>query len=1037
MRIREGMSEDGELSLKFYTSQLKEDYLKQFESVDINISDGEVVTIDLNEELPDASELSTLLTNENCGVETWCIIAKRYAIQGRFEDAMELIDEAFKSQDIMELSNQDKLSLNNLTTWIHILKKDLAKLTNESNIIQQINQLDFINLITTGWINILNGNNDFSFEIFDKILKVQPLNYLAMFGKAHILFARKNYHLALKLYQQILVVNPLLKPDPRIGIGLCYWFLKNKKLANQAWTNSLELQYSLDVEILRLIYEIDDALNNSENDEAFKESYKKLILQTDTYLQKDKSNPTLLLIISSYFFNLSNYEKVIKICSKILTSPSMPPQVISELNFWLARCYFVSQDFINSTKFYNESIKSNPANSLAKLGLVQSQIARKSVEELLISLENYLKTDPNSLEYNYIIGVLYYEKQQLKKSIYHLERTINLCSKSKEIPHINCYLILSEIYENSDLNKSIEFLSKTIEYFKDSNQEQPLELFNNIGVFHYLKGNLEISKKFFTITNDKIDINDDESRIIKITLEFNLARVLENFDLKESKELYNSTLQKLPSYLSAKLRLLFISCFDKSKDYETLNEEVNQLLSENQDILEVRSFYGWFIRKFGGVLKIDKDKESVHHKETLMKYDSHDSFALISLGNAYLSIAKEIKLTSKDAQDKRNQYLIRATQLFQKVISLDGKNLYATQGLAITFAEMKNYGIALEIFKKLKNNMIKTESTLNDISIYINLGNLLVSMKNFAKAIETYEQLLKISKDFKIYSLIGRAWLLRGYHEKNHQSFINALSNAENAYALNKSPSLSFNISFIQFQIAELIKNLPLQSRNIEMIENSIVAINEAITNLKNIANSPNLPFSKEELESRASMGSNTIIKQLDRILEEQKDYESNISEKLLKAKKIQEEEMIKKLALQKAKEEKEREEMMRMIEQRKKLEEESSQWLEQMVELENDENDVLSAAEDEEKPVKPKKEKLKKASKKRKIVSDDEEDEDSAPVTKKTNTGKKSSLSNDFVVDSDEGLSADDLDEDNLVDPVLNDDLESDKDLLSDKDDE
>ncbi|KAF8760293.1 Tetratricopeptide repeat [Rhizoctonia solani] len=51
----------------------------------------------------------------------------------------------------------------------------------------------------------------------------------------HAFFARKQYREALKGFQECLTLNPKMLPDPRIGIGLCYWQLEHRERALAAW----------------------------------------------------------------------------------------------------------------------------------------------------------------------------------------------------------------------------------------------------------------------------------------------------------------------------------------------------------------------------------------------------------------------------------------------------------------------------------------------------------------------------------------------------------------------------------------------------------------------------------------------------------------------------------------------------------------------------------------------------------------------------------------------------------------------------------
>ena len=62
-----------------------------------------------------------------------------------------------------------------------------------------------------------------------------------LIGQARILYARRQHPQALKLFQDVLRYNPECKPDPRIGIGLCFWALDQKPRAKAAWQRCLEV----------------------------------------------------------------------------------------------------------------------------------------------------------------------------------------------------------------------------------------------------------------------------------------------------------------------------------------------------------------------------------------------------------------------------------------------------------------------------------------------------------------------------------------------------------------------------------------------------------------------------------------------------------------------------------------------------------------------------------------------------------------------------------------------------------------------------
>ncbi|GMF05794.1 unnamed protein product [Ambrosiozyma monospora] len=150
-------------------------------------------------------------------------------------------------------------------------------------------------------------------------------------------------------------------------------------------------------------------------------------------------------------------------------------------------------------------------------------------------------------------------------------------------------------------------------------------------------------------------------------------------------KLYEEILERTPNYISAKLRWLLLACTSENK---VIKDEITELLEKVDDDLDVRSFYGWYVKKFGKKHQINTDKskdiESEHHRDTLNKHDSHDCYALVSLGNIYCSLAREIK----DAT-KKDQYYTRAAQLYQKTLTIDSHNAFAAQGVANIFADKK------------------------------------------------------------------------------------------------------------------------------------------------------------------------------------------------------------------------------------------------------------------------------------------------------------------------------------------------------------
>lgn len=1062
-------------------------------NLDIPLSNGQIVSINLVHELPeDSNELIGLLENENCPKKYWISIAQAYAQSNQLDEALQVINKALS---LSQFSDEDKTSLHSFLGWLYLKyvsqginkQENLINASNEINRSSNYDSTDISSFLSKAMLYLHKDQADQALVIFDRLLKIDSNSCFAILGKAHIVLNKtKNYSNALKLYQQVLLLNPLMKPDPRIGIGLCFWFLKDEKMALKAWNRALEVNpNNLKAKILLNLSKFNSIFNNSLSDDEFKENYTKCLQDLSTIYSENKNDAVILLTLTSYYFSKKDYDLVEKIVNKVIqlvsgessATPKLQSSnklssfqlnILSQCSLWLGRVSFAKGDFTQSQRNFHDSIKLNENNLPAKLGLGQSQVGRGSVEEATITYESILKTNPKCLEVNYSLGCLYSQQTSRRKqeqAILILERYLRLSNNrglsseggelettklNKEPVTLNAYLLLSQLYESRDVVQSLNYLTKAIESRKQIGQDAPLEVYNNIGVFNFLKNNNEAASENFKIALNKlettesfnnsdgdvlIDLKDD----LKVSVSYNFARARELSE--DSLQIYEQLLKDAPHYFSAKLRLLFLDCIANKSTKEEIKAEIDELLNLSASDLEIRSFYGWFVKNFGKKLGLSPDSDTTHQKNTLVEYDSHDCYALISLANIYCVMARDVKV-SKEAE-KKKKYYIRAIELFAKVLSVDPKNVYAAQGLAIVYIENKEPNKGLDILRKIRDS-------LNDISIYLNLAHVLVELKQFNKAIENYEiasvRFLNGS-DPKILSFLGRAWYLRGISEKSLPFLKKALDYSKEA--LEKSTtvksSLRFNVAYIQFQIAEFISKLSIEKGTVDDIKESIINLTEAIKTFTDLSSEEEKypPYPKSELKYRATLGTNTLLVRLNASLEETKDSNLKTEEKLEFAKKLREEE-----AAQKLKEEEERLAALKLKEEglakeRAVLQEQAQQWAEEarmnvIVDDEDDDKLFNEESAEKEKKVKGKKSTKngkngKKGSRKKKAVLEDsedegepsaseeesdsgskspkkrsaiEDDEDDEPAT--TNGGarrKKSKLSKEVISDSDDEL--------------------------------
>lgn len=992
---------------EYYLASISDAGLREkYTSSNITIplkQEGEEVVIDAETDLPDdPSELCALLINEERAPEYWLLVAKAYANQHKWDESLEVIKQALEGSVIETDDKFQQAAFHDFVSWVYLARAgdgstedaaDLFKFAQTEN--QQTLSLDPENqngLLAKSVFLMAskpkNRKSNFEKEnhIFDQLLKKHPRNCYALLGKAKIFFYRENYQGALKLFQKVLMLNPLLTPDPRIGIGICFWFLDQKDLATRAWQNSVlvnDTKANIEAKILVALSKFDYSFSKSISDDDFAINYKEALDFTKACYQEAPANHVVQLLLASFYFMKADYDLVAKITDTILNDPGTVPSFVkSDALFWQARSKFVQGDSVAAQRLFTDSFKANDRNILARIGYAQCLVVRHQINDAIRIFEKVSDSRPQNIDIVYALGMLYSKTKHHKtQSIDHLEKYIKLATDQNEPVALSALFTLSRLYEDKDLNKALEYLQtakdQEIATGKSEN-EVSYALLNNIGSLTTLfdrDATANFESALASLKN-RSELDPELQKAADVTLRYNVARSKEaTGNPQDAMELYESILNDSPNYTSARIRYLLLACLSEDRH---IKDELDELLSKEPDNMELRSFYGWYLKNYGKRHQLSSDKgrdlESNLHRDTLVKYDSHDLYALVSLANIYSSLAREVK-----EPKKKDQYYVRATQLYQKVLTLDPRDVYAAQGLAIVFAEKKDSGLALEVFRRARD-------ALNDKAVYINLAHCLLESKQYAKSLENYQYALDKftdGKDAKLLNLIGRAWLYRGISEKTKVGYEKALEAVRSALEINALTSYKYNIVYVQFQLASFIKKLPPSKRSVKDLEEATQGLEEAIQTLNELAQDTehNPPYPAEDLKLRAEMGQG-LITQLETATKEQKEYEAEISSRLQVArKKHQEEERLEKEIEEKLAEEKRKIEE-KMAAERKELEKQQAEWNQSRIEEEKDRKDEIDKAVDGDHDKKPKKGRKKKEEAKKKekeefVVSSDEEVEE------------------------------------------------------------
>ncbi|KAJ4158282.1 uncharacterized protein LMH87_008815 [Akanthomyces muscarius] len=1063
--------------------------------------EDEAVEIDLEDLVDDPTELCTLFENEHAAKTYWMTVALAYAKQHKIDHAIEMLLRGGGAIQSNASNPRDKVSMICCLCWMYLWKsREAPRVAPDGIRVSEAKTKEYyLQLATSSLNDAARLNPSFppiflargvllllraslqapsktaggigsekqellktAVKSFDDALRVsQGKNMLALMGKARAFFSLQKYPDSLAIYQDVLQKKPdLVDPDPRIGIGCCFWMLGFKKDAKTAWERSLEITADSKVpNILLGLYYLDASGHVPVNSEEFVKLYKKAMTEhTQKSFKVDKGLPLTCSTFSSYFLSRKSWDNADKLAHKAIQYTDVNA-IASDGWYVLARKAHYNGDTENANDFYRRADDARGGTDTgyfpAKFGAAQLSVVKNDLGEAKLRLEKMIQQS-KSHEAMILLGTLYAEEifnnqtsdvkedksAEMKKAINLLEAVRNAWKDPKRnaSPDASVLLNLARLYETENPEKALQCLQQveqleleqipSSEYPEDVTEEAevqaairkflPPQLLNNIGCFQFqAEKHVVASEMFEAALGACMKMSEKDSTVdtdaLVSTISFNLGRSYEAQGLSDKAvEVYEGLLNRHDDYTDARARLAYIKL--RQSPNKEGPDAVAKLYQDNTSDVEVRALYGWYLgkvsRKRPG--NVAEDPEFRHYKHTLQNYDKHDRYALVGMGNLHMMQAREMRRETDADKQKRSAAYGKAVEFFEKALSLDPKNAYAAQGVAIALVEdKKDYKNALGIFNKVRE-------TIKEPNLYVNLGHIYAELKQFSKAIESYE--IALSKEGKqndpvILACLGRTWLNRGRAERDIDAYSKALECAEKA--LEVAPEqvhYKFNVAFVQIQLVTTIQGLQENRRTAEQLEKAAEGLEAAIESLDAIAAHPQTPYPKHDVEQRANMARNTLRKQLERAIGKQKEWEEVNKEKIAAAQSQREAELKRReadraavLAKEKERQDKirkEREEMAAKVkletdERERELETERAR---KEAELTTDEEGNKVKRKRKPAPRTPGEGKPRR-SKKKATKDDDDSDEGSHAKKKRRLTTRESSKfkSAEIVVDSDE----------------------------------
>ncbi|KAF4629146.1 hypothetical protein G7Y89_g9002 [Cudoniella acicularis] len=962
--------------------------------------DDEAVEVDLEDLLDDPTELCTLLENEGAARTYWMTVSLAYAKQKKVDHAIEML---IKGGQAMRGGPKERLSMLTCLCWMYLWKsREAPRVAPEGVLVSEARTKEYYLQLSTSTLNeALRINPAFpplflargvlqllkaslqppskspapgaidpekaeilraSLKSFEDAIRVsQGRNMMAVLGKSRALYSLGKYADALEGYQEALQKMPdLIDPDPRIGIGCCFWQLGFKEDAKTAWERGLEINPDSKIaNILLGLFHLDASAHVPTNGPEFIRLYKKAMTEyTQKAFKADRDLPLTCATFAGYFLSRKSLPNVDTLAHKAIQYTDVNA-IASDGWYLLARKEHYSDDYEKATDYYRRADEARGGADRgflpAKFGAAQLSVLKSTLyaEEVFSNQQSGVKED---------------KSMEFKKSIGYLEnvRTAWKDPKKNLIPDASVLLNLARLYEMDQPEKSLQCLQQVeqIEFeqvpedekpddpegeaaFKTSLREGlPPQLLNNMGCFYYQAEKFDQAREMFQVAlsacikvGEKQEEMDTDALVT--TISYNLGRTYEASGLlDEANTVYEGLLARHGDYTDARTRQAYISL--RQNPTEDGPKAIAKLYQDSSADLEVRALYGWYLGRVHSrkrTSNIAEDPELRHYKHTLQNYEKHDRYALIGMGNLYLMTAREMRRETDQEKHKRSNMYIKAVEFFDKALQLDPKNAYAAQGIAIALVEdKKDFKTALSIF-------IKVRDTVKDPSVFVNLGHIFAELRQYSKAIEHYEAALLKDRahDAQILACLGRTWLAKGKSEKSLHAFKQALDYSQKALAIApEQVHFKFNVAFVQMAIATLLYTMPEAQRTLVEVQTAAAGLEEAIESLEAISQHPQTPYPKGDIEQRANMARNTMRKQLDRSIQAQKEYEEKNAEKLQLAKQRREEELKRREEMKKAAEAAEREKKQKIAEERQKIAERDRE----LAELRAEEDRAREAAE-------------------------------------------------------------------------------------------
>jgi RNA polymerase-associated protein CTR9 len=667
---------------------------------------------------------------------------------------------------------------------VRVDRDNLLKLASDHN--NRSMQLDYrhpINWVFRAVMHVASNCYSDADSCIKNALQADPNCIPALLGKAFLLTHDGAYKKALLLYQKVLRLNPDAPSDARVGIGLCFYHLKNFNLARAAFERVLQIDpHHEDALIAMAVLMM--------NTPSLDNHLARAIDYIHRAYKVNPSNPIVLNHLADNLFFKGDFAGSLRVAEWAKDVAGVPDTVQAETFYQIARCYHVQAEYDRAFNNYKFAHERNPEHTLAMFGYAQLLMRQNAFDEASRLLERVSEKYRDNFEVLRLLGSVYLKTGKEKNARQVLAKATKLYPNEIETWLEYAYACLPV-----STDQSYDAFRTVVRLAAQSGTELPWIFWNNLGVTCHMmnkfvdslkaymqalgpelsaqlrltdyveyivqrstakKHNLLAARKADRLrraradgdmTTDNSNNNDADAEMTapvaapikhieigagddfdlplsKITVAYNLGLVFEIRALYENAaNIYNAILKQYPEYHDCVLRLGHIA---RTKgDFKTAAKYFKQVLDANPKDFVSRT------------LLANLDMHANHFDAAKKMFSAifkdsgqTDRYAQLALANIAL------KDKSKLARE-RSGAIRYAVRIYQEVLTADPKNLYAANGLGVILLREAELASAKETFAQIR------EATGDVPDVWINLAHIYVAQRQYDHAIKMYHHIIE------------------------------------------------------------------------------------------------------------------------------------------------------------------------------------------------------------------------------------------------------------------------------------------------------